>query len=345
MNSLPPPRTLLFASTVAIALLSAAYADETTTSVKFSDPRQPGTVKVSVARGDIDVAGADVAEVIVKSDGRGQHPQPPRKDGLRVLTESVSFSLQEKDNVVTLDALSEGWGGPPSNLRITVPRNTNVVISSAYGGDVSCSGVSGNIEVKSLNGRVRLEDIVGSTLVETTNGEITATIRELHENKPVSFTSTNGAVVLHVPEKAKANIRLRTRNGSILTDFDEKTFETKVETMPHGSRSKGLAMLTPEARDAFREAARAGAEAARHAAEAIREATEAAREGAGFDFEGHPNAPKSMPMPELPVIPRTPAIPAVTGGKLVTGTLNGGGPEITAATMNGDVVLRRLEKK
>jgi len=46
-----------------------------------------------------------------------------------------------------------------------------------------------------------------------------------------------------------------------------------------------------------------------------------------------------MPMP--PKI----AVPTITGGKLVTGTLNGGGPEISVATMNGDVVLRKLESK
>ena len=34
-----------------------------------------------------------------------------------------------------------------------------------------------------------------------------------------------------------------------------------------------------------------------------------------------------------------------TGGKLVTGTLNGGGPEISVVTMNGDVTLRQLEAK
>jgi hypothetical protein len=38
-------------------------------------------------------------------------------------------------------------------------------------------------------------------------------------------------------------------------------------------------------------------------------------------------------------------MPTITGGKMVTGTLNGGGPEISVSTMNGDVVLRKLEAK
>jgi hypothetical protein len=40
-----------------------------------------------------------------------------------------------------------------------------------------------------------------------------------------------------------------------------------------------------------------------------------------------------------------PAIPTISGGKLVTGTLNGGGPEISVSTMNGDITFRQAAKK
>ena len=33
----------------------------------------------------------------------------------------------------------------------------------------------------------------------------------------------------------------------------------------------------------------------------------------------------------------------LTGGKLVSGALNGGGPEIIITTMNGDVTLRKAK--
>ena len=58
-----------------------------------------------------------------------------------------------------------------------------------------------------------------------------------------------------------------------------------------------------------------------------------------------PTAPEAAPVPPVPPVPPMPAIPTITGGKLVSGTLNGGGPEISVATMNGDVTLRRLEAK
>jgi len=70
---------------------------------------------------------------------------------------------------------------------------------------------------------VKLDNISGGALVETMNGEITAHILELRDGKPLSFASMNASeVALHLPAEAKANIRLRTQNGTILTDFDEK---------------------------------------------------------------------------------------------------------------------------
>ena len=50
---------------------------------------------------------------------------------------------------------------------------------------------------------------------------------------------------------------------------------------------------------------------------------------------------------EAPVAPMAPIapLPPMTGGKVVTGMLNGGGPEIRIATMNGDVTLRKIEPK
>jgi hypothetical protein len=339
----PFTRPLAIATVCAITCLSAFGGEEPATTQKFSNPGKPGTLKVSLARGDVRIHGADTQEITVKTEAQPQHHV--RKDGLRVLTESATYSLTEKDNVATLDAASDGWVGTASDFDITVPRNTSIVINSALGGDITCAGVTGDIDIKSLHGEVHLTDLIGAALVETLNGEIHADIREVHDGKALSFTSMNGQVLLRVPATTKANVRLRTQNGTILTDFDDKALVTKVESV--GGHKRGFTALTPEMRDAFREAGRAAKVATEQAAKAMREAAEAARQGIEGD-EPHPG-PGAHPTPEVPAVPMhpvpaVPAIPPVTGGKLVSGALNGGGPEINVATMNGDVILRRLEK-
>jgi hypothetical protein len=341
MKNSSPIRFLLLLGAIALAGVTTALAEETASTIKFSDATKPGTLKVVLSHGDIWISGADTPEIVVKSEAQQEHR--PRKDGLRVLTESASFSLTEKDNVVTLDAGPNGWMGSEADFKITVPRGTNVVITNSLGGDITCGGITGDIEIKSLHGEVKLNDITGGAVVDTMNGEITASIRELHQGKALSFTSMNGEVELLVPGSAKANIRLRTQNGTILTDFDEKTLVTKVENVAGAARHEH-GKLTAEMRQALREAARASKVAGEQFAAAMRETAEAVRQGVNDENEEKGDVVPPVP-PVPPTAPMLPAIPNVLGGKLVTGTLNGGGAEINVITMNGDVKLRHSDGK
>ena len=389
MKTSRPFPSLLAAAALAFVSAICTRADEPTT-VKFSDPSKPGTVKINLGRGELVIQGADTPEVTVKSDAKPVTSKP-RKDGMRVLSAASSYSLQEKDNVVTLDSSADFGRGGNGDYKLTVPRNTTVVVQNAWGGDIKCAGISGDLEITCMHGQIQLEDISGGAVVSTMNGEIRASIRELRDGKPLSFTSMNGEVVLRVAADAKANVRLRTQNGSVLTDFEETALVTKTENSPGLPRTrvttfKGKQVISSEVQDAIREATQLGASAVKEALEAVKEGLEAAKldndqarhdlDSAKRDLErAHREAARDQsradrersratapeaPTPPTPPTEATPAtapkaprapgpfkiaMPTMTGGKLVTGTLNGGGPEISVSTMNGDVVLRKLDKK
>jgi len=197
----------------------------------------------------------------------------PRADGLRVLTTSSSYALNEKNNVATLDF---GFDSPPSqsgDFDLTVPRNTTIVVASNFGGDVKLTDISGDVEIKSMNGEIRLDRVSGSILVETMNGEIFANVPALTAGKPLSFTTMNGEVHVRVPADAKADVKLRTQNGAILTDFDEKALVTRTQSLG-GSRSHG-GVPVAEIQAAVREGMRAAREAVRESARVAREAARA----------------------------------------------------------------------
>lgn len=379
--------SLLVAAGLALLASVARAADDNTTSVKFSDPSKPGTLKVNVGRGEIQIAGTDTNEVSVRSDSKPITGKP-RKDGLRVISSSAAgFSLTEKDNVVTIDSAAHDWGRGNADFKVTVPRNTSVIVQNAWGGDFKCTGINGDLEISSMHGEIRLEDMGGGVVVSTMNGEIRASMRQLQEGKPLSFTSMNGEIVVRVPESAKANVRLRTQNGSVLTDFDDSALVTKAENTPGGPRGRTINLKTPnskviaiEVEEAIREATRISATAVRESLEAVKQGLEASRvdfedarrqveearsqmERARRDAERERDRERRTTRAEAtaraeaaataspvlaPTPPKPPAIakvPTISGGKLVTGTLNGGGPEISIATMNGDVTLRKLDKK
>ena len=378
-------RSVLIAGIATLFATGLAAAEDPNT-IKFSDPTKPGTVKVNLGRGELEVQGADTTEVTVRSEAKAITSRP-RKDGLRVLSAAASYSLQEKDNVVTLDAAAHDLGRGNGDYKLTVPRNTTVIVQNAWGGNITCAGISGDLEINCMHGEIRLDDVSGGAVVSTMNGQIRASILELRDGKPLSFTSMNGEVVLRVAPEARANVRLRTQNGSVLTDFDESSLVTKAENSPGLPRiSKnvtinGRTVISAEIQDSIREAARIGATAVKQAFEAARDGISAAKldgdqarrdldkaqrdlERAQRDAERERSrASRSADAPpapaEAPAAPATPAtpkpatapvppkipFPTITGGKLVTGTLNGGGPEISVSTMNGDVTLRKLDAK
>jgi len=318
--------------------------------LKFSDPTKPGRIRLRVMWGDITVTGADTPEVTIVSNIKNKEQSEAKNaNGLRRLDSETTYTAVEKDNVVTIEL-----GGDSPNpsagatLAITTPRATSLSIENTFGGRADVRNIEGDIEIRSLNGEVSLDRIAGSALVETMNGEIHATFVKVAEGKPLSFTSMNGEVEVRIPAATKANVRLRTQNGAVLTDFDEKALVTKTEPTRGGimkhrhahvhiSSQEDDSDWHDDVRDAVREATRAGLEAAREAAEAARGAADAAREGIA-EAQGMPSP---APLPPIPPIP--PVLPSISGGKVVSGTLNGGGPEIQIATMNGTITLRKTQ--
>jgi hypothetical protein len=338
------PALLLAAA--ALLPLRPARADEATSQIAFSDPGKPGTLKIRVFHGDITVHGDDVKQISVKSEATPASPTP-RKDGLRVLSASAGFTLSEKDNVAVLEYGSDGWTGGSADFEITVPRTTSVIVANSTHGDFECTGVSGDVDVRTMSGDVKLDDISGGALVETMNGEIDVGIRALADKHPLSFTSMRGQISIRVPSETKANVRFRTHRGVILTNFDDKTLVTKTEVLHRKEKDKDKMHSVPAApaepaepaeapekpgdsdsdwhadvRDSIRDAARDAAEAARDAAEAIKESID----------EVH-----------IEMSHGTYTLPPMTGGKVVAGTLNGGGVELQAASMSGDIILKKAE--
>jgi len=360
--------SFLVAAFFSALFLAAAKADETSSSIAFSDPSKPGSLRIRFARGNVSIRGADVSVITVKTDSQPADPAP-RDDGLRVLSTSSTYALNEKNNVVTLEYGMESWTGSSADFNLTVPRSTSVSVGGSFGGNVSCSGVSGDLDIRSMNGRVHLDGVGGGSCVcvETMNGEIKVDAKALSPGKPMVLSSMNGSVVVRLPRDAKAAVQFRTHNGKILTDFDDKALVTKTEIARRSAKRPSAAgsSATPEApsapavpaapaasaapmaradsgnvpaasdaptpssgdedwhtqlKDSLREAADAAAYAAHEAAFAVHESVAAATAG------GHVMPP----------------LPPLTGGKIVSGTLNGGGPELQVTTMNGNITLRRL---
>jgi Putative adhesin len=347
---------LLCAACLATTVLTRSSADEagTTAKVTLSAPGQPATLRVDMPWADIQIVGVDGDTVTVETTLAEKGADSTRSDGLRRLDDEVSFELTEKANVVSLRLAGENpWAGHDAEFRISVPRAMALDIKTEAGGDLKVKDLTGDIDINNMNGEVSLEGITGSTVVNTMNGEVRAVFASAPQ-KLVSITSMNGAVDLRVPADTKANIRLRTHNGSILTDFSETVLKTKTEGKSGGYNSQAAMVAGDAVRQAIQIAREVTYEVQREIEIAMKEAAEAEAEAQAVQQQAAeeadsaatakapaPPAPKSA-APRPPRAPRPP-MPPITGGKTVSGTLNGGGVDIKVSTMNGEITLRQTK--
>jgi len=330
---------LLFIGSLSVAALLRADDDGTTATVKLSAPGKPAILRVEMPWADIKIVGVDGDTVTVESSIDQKGAKSNRGDGLRRLDDEVSFELTEHDNTVSLRLAGDNpWANHDAEFKISVPRAMALDVKTEAGGELTVKNLDGDIEVANMNGEVLLEGISGSTVVNTMNGEVRAIYAKAPQ-KLVSITSMNGEVDLRVPADTKANVRLRTHNGSILTDFDEAVLKTKSEgkSFHHGDAARMSADVARAAADAVRVAVQVSRDVAREVERAAKEELES--------DDDAPKAPGSPVTPKAPRAARAPRapMPPITGGKVVSGTLNGGGVDIKVSTMNGEITLRQTK--
>jgi hypothetical protein len=323
-----------------------------TSRAKFSDPSKPGTLKLSLPWAEARVTAIDGNEIIVTSTLEQKGHRELDHEGFRRLDEDLTFELVEHNNVATISIAGDNpWIPQGAEFDIQVPRNTNLILRTEAGGDISVSGVEGDIDINSMNGEVSLEDIASSAVVNTMNGEIHASFRKAPV-KPVSLSSMNGEIDLRLPTDTKANVRMRTHNGSVRTNFPEGALVTKTEKLSHAP------VDSREYRDYQRDQAHAERDRAKAAAQADKARAEAAH-AAGMPAPTPAPAPTietqvevngetvTVTTPVAPMAPMAPLPPMPPmpnfGGKSIIGTLNGGGVDIKLTSMNGTITLRETK--
>jgi hypothetical protein len=202
----------------------------TTERISFSDKSKPGTLKINMTFAEIEVQGVSTNEITVTSTLDKKGAPKIDDDGFRRLDQEVAFELTEKDNVATLRlAGASPWTATGAGFKIQVPRNTNLVIKTQSADGIEIDDIDGDIEVSTINGEISLENISGSVVANTMSGKIDAGFKRAPQ-KPVSLTAMNGGIELSLPPKTAANLRMRTMNGAIRTNFPDSVLKTTTTT-------------------------------------------------------------------------------------------------------------------
>lgn len=81
-------------------------------------------------------------------------------------------------------------------------------------------------------------------VANTVNGDIVVTFNKIDANAPMAFSTLNGDVNVTLPADTKANLKLKTDNGEIFSDFDVDVDKTPGKT--EKSSTPGLYKIKKE---------------------------------------------------------------------------------------------------
>ena len=205
------------------ALLAQDNGERAT--VPLHDPTRPPRIRAHLMSGGITVRGADRRDVLVEAragDREERHERhPARADGMKRLDlpGGSNLDITEEDNVVNIKTAS--WNRA-TDLVITVPRQSSLQLKCMNDGDIYVEQVDGEIDADNLNGKVTLKNVSGSVVAHSLNGTVLVTLDRIDGSKPMSFSTMNGEIDVTLPDNVRANVRMKTDNGDIFSDFDVK---------------------------------------------------------------------------------------------------------------------------
>ena len=230
--------TFLAVSTLFTATESQAQAGGDRVAVAFSDPSQPGTVKVGLLAGNVTVKSYEGKEVVVEARARASRESASEgPSGMkRIPLSSSGLTVEEENNVVKVSADSHIR---PVDLTISVPAHTSLNLRTVNDGNIVVTGADGDIDVNDVNGSVTLNSVSGTVVAHALNGKVLVTMNRVNPGKPMAFSSLNGDIDVTFPADLKANVVFGSERGEVYSDFDVQLQAQAPQQVVEDSRKQG----------------------------------------------------------------------------------------------------------
>ncbi|HEV8431004.1 MAG TPA: hypothetical protein VGQ41_24080 [Pyrinomonadaceae bacterium] len=175
-----------------------------------------GTIAIDGRQnGGVNVKGWDQNQVLVRARVQTSAPTAAEAEALsrqiRIETSGAKIFASGPDN-----RRDYHWD---VSYEVFVPRRADLSIETHNGG-IAIADVNGRIDFTALNGGVVLKRVGGAVRGSTTNGGLVIELTgDRWDGDSLDVSTTNGGVIMSVPENYSANLQTGTVNGGVTVDF------------------------------------------------------------------------------------------------------------------------------
>jgi putative adhesin len=206
------PALLALTGCVPIHDMAGRATDEWTRTYPLS---AGGEVHITNTNGRIDIEGTGGSTVEVRAEriARGATDAAARD-----LLPRITIKEDVSADRVALETgrMSGIMIGVSYEVRYHVKAPKNAAITATNtNGQVVLTGLTGKVNARTTNGGVRGDALTGDVEARSTNGQVSIDLASVGSADHVSLHTTNGGVVLTLPESAKADLTASVTNGGI----------------------------------------------------------------------------------------------------------------------------------
>ncbi len=197
-----------------------------------------GRLTIVNVNGDITIESWDRHEVKMKAEKRAR---AENEDEARMLLEKTTVQFDQTVNGIDIRTDAPKKPGRNRNVSVaytvTVPRAIDLDLKTVNGrvdvddvsgavdakttnGRIGLTAIVGAIQARTTNGNIELSDLLGPVETKTTNGKIKVALSGTgDEPHDIRAKTTNGGIEVTLPKGLKARLKASTVNGRIETDF------------------------------------------------------------------------------------------------------------------------------
>ena len=191
--------------------------------IPLSKPGEEGMLVVTHEKGSLTVSSYNSDAVLITANSRVSNDTEDElsdNEGMvKIPSDYLQLQAQEDNNTVTVIIETKG---KTYDIDIKVPYHFFLKLETRDNGILTVNNVSGEMEIINRYGNILLNEVSGSAIVNTLDGNIIATFVEVTEDVPMAFTTIDGKIDVTLPPGISASTKIKTEYGNIYTDFDMK---------------------------------------------------------------------------------------------------------------------------
>jgi hypothetical protein len=219
---------VLFILTLAVASAAPCFAKSKDFNQSY--PLQPGgSFELQNVNGPVQVEGwdRDVVEIHAVKIAKEKEADLDR----------VSIEIDAKPNdvsVITRYPQNEGVE-VAVEYTVRVPHGAHIEHIGTVNGTLKIAGVDSVEDLHTVNGNIEVYEGGGSVHAHTTNGNVHLELSHFLGEKGMAAETTNGSLLLAVPQDTQANLEARSLNGNF---YSELPFSQESAARPREMRGK-----------------------------------------------------------------------------------------------------------